>query len=92
MYIDLAYDGTYIYMDNLANRVFYNEDSQSQIFVCNLEGKLLNTISKDFSMSLELSDKDYMFMQSFSDKGPYWAYIKKEDIKDSVVTWSAVNK
>lgn len=93
MYVNLACDGTYLYMDNLANRLFYNEDSQDKIFVCDLEGKLQSSVLSAFrGMSLELSDENYMLMRSFSDKGPYWAYIKRTDITDLAVTWRAVDK
>ncbi len=91
MYVSLAYDGTYLYLDNMNNRFYYNEGSKHQVFVCDVEGNLVNSILMEVQF-LELSDKDYMFTEMFSNEGPYWSYIKKTDITDPSVTWSKVSK
>ena len=91
MYVQLAYDGTYLYLENFENNYYYSEDSQHQIFVCNLEGETVNVIPGGMLFT-EISDKDYMMTFSFSSEGPCWEYIRKTDIMNSGVTWSAVKR
>lgn len=90
MQVLLAYDGTYLYLDNSFNDTF-NEESKSQVFVCDVDGNLVNTIPMEAPI-LEISDQDYMLAQELSNEGRQWVYIKKTDITDPSVTWSKVSK
>ncbi len=91
MYVWLAYDGTYVYLDNFNNRFYYDEQSEYNLYVCDLDGNTVNTIPADFGY-MELSDQDYLFQQTFSSEGLQWSYIKKKDITDPNVTWSIVGE
>lgn len=91
MYVKLAYDGTYLYMDNLDNRYDYNEESEHNIFVCDLEGSLINSIHAD-PLYLELTDPNYIVIKTFSDQGTGWSYIKKTDITKKDVTWTRIER
>ncbi len=89
----LAYDGTYLYMDNLINEYRYNENSHHQIIVCDLNGKEINTIDMEANENLlpaSFCDENYLFATHFSPKGEQWTYIKHEDITKKDVSWTNI--
>lgn len=91
MYVMLAFDGTYLYLDNMLNKFFYSKSSEHRIFVCDLEGNNVNTVPTGIEC-ISVSDSDYMFRQESSGvEGTYWMYIKKSDIKNAH-SWNKVEK
>lgn len=91
MYVKLAYDGTYLYLDNIDNQYDYSEESEHTIFVCDLEGNLVNAI-RGGAWYLELTDPSYMFVLYYSEKGSGWSYIKKSEITNPSVTWTRIER
>lgn len=89
MYVSLMYNGTYLVVDNLLNQYYYNEDSEHKLFVYDLEGKLINTISAT-GVYVELSDKNYIFAESWGEEGEIWKYIQFEDIMKKDVIWKTI--
>lgn len=88
MYVMLAYDGKYLYLDNILNRGYHDKNSEHRIFVCDTEGNTINTVKAGIDC-LSVSDPDYMFAQDASGGMMYWQYIKKENIKDAA-EWSRI--
>ena len=89
----LAYDGTYLYMENIMNKYRYNENSHHQIIVCDLDGKKINTIDMEANENLlpaSFCDENYLFATHFSHKGQQWTYIKHEDITKKDVSWTNI--
>ena len=91
MYAHLACDGTYVYLENLYNRLLYDADSEDKMFVCDLNGNLVNAIPA-LLIEREVCDEDYMFSHGYTENGECWRYIKKEDIADPDVTWTFVKQ
>ncbi len=92
MYAALACDGTYVYLDNFMNQSYYDEASEHNLYVCDFDGKVVNTIPTPV-LYVELSDPDYLFHRVFvNGKLPLWSYIRKEDITDPNVTWSVIEE
>ena len=90
MYVSLAWDGTYLYLDNVETRVFYNGETERKVFVCTLEGETVNEIgaSADY---VDLTDGEYMIMRMFvQGEGVFWSYIKSSDITDPNVEWTVL--
>ena len=90
MYVSLAIDGEYLYLDNMQNR-FYNNDNEHRVYVYDLEGNLVNEVLGGI-LYTEVCDYDYMFTTAHNGNGEYWTYIKKEDLRNADVTWSAVEE
>lgn len=92
MYVSLAYDGKYLYLDNISNKTYYEEDCEHSIFVCDTNGKDINVIPGGQSVT-DLSDENYLFqMQFIRNVGNRWAYIRKENVTDPNVQWETVTK
>lgn len=92
MYVSLAYDGTYLYLDNVSNKLYYDENTKHCVYICDKNGKDINVIPGGQSVT-ELSDENYIFhMQFVRNVGNRWAYIKKENITDPNVQWETVTK
>ncbi len=90
MYVSLAWDGTYLYLENLENRIFYNKTTERKVLVCTLEGETVNEIgaSADY---VELTDGEYMLMRMFvQGEGVFWSYIKSSDITNPNVEWTVL--
>ena len=93
MYVALACDGTYVYLDNFSNQFEYDEASENNLYVCDFDGKVVNTIPTGIFYGMELADPDYLFQRVGIDgKPPFWSYIRKEDITDPNVAWSAIEE
>lgn len=89
----LAYDGTYLYLENYFTYILSGKTIDHRIFVCSLEGEIINSIPGSGFLHTEIADGDYMLTKWFSeDMGQIWAYIKKSDITDPDVTWSIVER
>ena len=91
--VHLAYDGTYLYMENEIKGYRYNENSIHQIFVCDLDGNIINSIGMEEYENIlpaAFCDEFYLFATHYSHEGQQWTYIKHEDITKKDVTWTNI--
>ena len=90
MYVNLAWDGTYLYLENLQNRIFYDTESKRKIFVCTLEGETVNELKGGMDYA-QLCDGDYILIKLYADGAlPSWAYIKGSDVVNPDAEWTAL--
>lgn len=96
--VSLAYDGTYLYMDNfnaymkkqLLGVVTGDDSARCRLIVCTPDGNEVNTIY-GHEARMKLSDGDYILWNTYvPEKGDTWFYIKKSDIAEPDVTWKTV--
>lgn len=94
MYAVLSCDGTRIYLDNRNNRFYYNEASEHRIFVCDLEGKLINSIPGGINIT-ELADGDNLYTKAFAageNGGEFRSYIKNSELTAPNAEWMLVDR
>ena len=90
-YVSLTYNGKYLVVDNMLNQYYYDENSEHKLFIVDLDGRILNTISAE-GLFVELSDKNYVFAEKWGSDGIGWVYIKSDDITKNNATWNIVEE
>ncbi len=89
--VDIAYDGTYIYMDNLGNRFFEgasdDEKNYHFIYVLSLNGELLNTLKAGHETA-GIVDEETIYILDVWEDSLRWLYITGEDLLDPEATWT----
>ncbi len=91
MYGRLACDDMYLYLDNLYNRLFYDENSQHNIFMFDREGNLLSQTPCDSPIEFDVLAENTVIAKNFSSKGEYWIYISTEALRQGKADWKDTN-
>lgn len=89
-FVRLAYDGCYLYMENFENQ-FYIGDAPKQhfIYVCDQNGKLLNSI-KGGPLMADMVSENMILALGRTELGLKWNYIDKESILDANTKWRLI--
>lgn len=91
--IQLACDGTYLYLNNSLNYNYNDGEYICKIIVCTLEGEIVNEILVDKQEIVELVDDNYMLKRYYSDEGfSRIQRVSREDITSENVVWELVER